>query len=58
VAQPPAGAVVSSITVGRVPGFSGAVYVIHLTRAVQISPSLLAGTDTGGPGERYIAILQ
>jgi hypothetical protein len=58
VAQPPAGAVVSSITVGRVPGFSGAVYIIHLTRAVQISPSLLPGTDTGGAGERYIAILQ
>jgi Putative zinc-finger len=58
VAQPPAGAVVSSITVGKVPGFSGAVYIIHLTRAVQLSPSLLPGTDTGGAGERYVAILQ
>lgn len=58
VLQPPAGAVVSSITVGKVPGFSGAVYIIHLTRAVQISPSLLPGTNTGGAGERYVAILQ
>ncbi|MGA8427953.1 MAG: hypothetical protein WB801_10280, partial [Candidatus Dormiibacterota bacterium] len=58
VPQPPAGAVVSSITVGKVPGFSGAVYIIHLTRAVQISPSLLPGTNTGGAGERYVAILQ
>lgn len=58
VAQPQAGAVVSSISVGRVPGFSGAVYVIHLTRAVKISPSLVPGTDTGGAGERYLAILQ
>jgi Putative zinc-finger len=58
VPQPPAGAVVSSITVGKVPGFSGAVYIIHLTRAVQLSPSLLPGTNTGGAGERYVAILQ
>jgi hypothetical protein len=58
VPQPPAGALVSSITVGKVPGFSGAVYILHLTRAVQLSPSLLPGTDTGGAGERYVAILQ
>lgn len=58
VPQPPSGAVVSSITVGKIPGFSGAVYIIHLTRAVQLSPSLLPGTNTGGAGERYVAILQ
>ncbi|MFZ0996088.1 MAG: zf-HC2 domain-containing protein [Candidatus Dormiibacterota bacterium] len=58
VPQPPAGAVVSSITLGSVPGFSGAVYILHLTRAVQLSPSLLPGTNTGGAGERYVAILQ
>ena len=58
VPQPAAGTVVSSISVGHVAGFTGAVYVLHLTRAVQLSPSLLPGTDSGGAGERYLAILQ
>lgn len=58
VPQPAPGTVVGSVTVGQVAGFSGAVYVLHLTRAVQLSPSELAGTDTGGAGERYLAILQ
>jgi anti-sigma factor RsiW len=58
VPQPASGQVVSSITVGHVPGFSGAVYILHLTRPVQLSPSLLPGTDSGGAGERYLAILQ
>ena len=58
VPQPAAGEVVSSTTVGQDPGFSGAVYILHLTRPVQLSPSLLPGTESGGAGERYIAILQ
>lgn len=58
VPQPTAGTVVSSITVGKVAGFTGAVYVLHLTRAVQLTPSELTGTDSGGAGERYLAILQ
>ncbi|MGH7666365.1 MAG: hypothetical protein ACREN1_03520 [Candidatus Dormibacteria bacterium] len=58
VPQPAAGTVVSSISVGHVSGFNGAVYVLHLTRAAQFSPELLPGTETGGPGERYLLILQ
>jgi hypothetical protein len=56
--QPPAGADVSSITIGHVSGFTGAVYILHLTKAMQVSPSLVPGTETGGPGERYLDILQ
>jgi hypothetical protein len=58
VPQPPAGAVVSSISIGHVSGFSGAVYILHLTKAMQVSPSELPGTESGGAGERYVAILQ
>lgn len=58
VAQPPAGAAVSSITVGHVSGFTGAVYILHLTKPMQVSPSLLPGTESGGAGERYVDILQ
>jgi hypothetical protein len=56
--QPPAGADVSSITIGHVSGFTGAVYIIHLTKAMQVSPSLVTGTEAGGSGERYLDILQ
>ncbi|MGC1183936.1 MAG: zf-HC2 domain-containing protein [Candidatus Dormiibacterota bacterium] len=58
VAQPPPGAVVSSISIGHVSGFTGAVYILHLTKPMQVSPSLLPGTESGGAGERYLDILQ
>jgi hypothetical protein len=56
VAQPAAGSLVSSISIGHVSGFSGAVYVLQLSRAAQLSPSELTGNETGAPG--YLAILQ
>ncbi|HUY09390.1 MAG TPA: zf-HC2 domain-containing protein [Candidatus Dormibacteraeota bacterium] len=56
VLQPAAGSLVSSISIGHVAGFSGAVYVLHLSRAAQISPSELTGSEAGAPG--YLAIIQ
>jgi hypothetical protein len=56
VPQPPAGSLVTSISIGHVAGFTGAVYVLHLSRAAQISPSELTGSEAGAPG--YLAIIQ
>ncbi|MGA7362220.1 MAG: zf-HC2 domain-containing protein [Candidatus Dormiibacterota bacterium] len=56
VAQPAAGSPVTSISIGHVAGFTGAVYVLHLSRAAQISPSELTGSEAGAPG--YLAIIQ
>ncbi len=56
VAQPAAGGLVTSVSVGHVAGFTGAVYVIQLSRAGTISPSELTGTEAGAPG--YLAIIQ
>ncbi|HVC38565.1 MAG TPA: zf-HC2 domain-containing protein [Candidatus Dormibacteraeota bacterium] len=56
VAQPAAGSLVSSVEVGHVAGFKGAVYVLQLSRAAQISPSELTGSEAGAPG--YLAIIQ
>jgi hypothetical protein len=56
VAQPASGSLVSSIAVGHATDFSGAVYVLHLSRAAQITPSALTGHEAGAPG--YLAIIQ
>ena len=56
VTQPATGNLVSSVSIGHVAGFSGAVYVLHLSRAAQISPSQLIGSEAGAPG--YLAIIQ
>ena len=58
VPQPPSGELVTSVKVGHVPGFSGAVYVLQLSRAAQVSGYLLPGTDTGSAGERVVLQLQ
>jgi hypothetical protein len=58
VPQPPSGELVTSVTVGRVPGFSGAVYILQLSRAAQVTGYLLPGTDTGSAGERVVLQLQ
>ncbi len=58
VPQPAPGTVVTSVSVGQVPGFNGAVYVIHLARAVQVSPSFVPGNENGGAGNRLLLILQ
>ncbi|MGH7612055.1 MAG: zf-HC2 domain-containing protein [Candidatus Dormibacteria bacterium] len=58
VPQPASGNLVTSVTIGHVSGFSGAVYVLHLSRAAQESPSFLAGNDSGGSGMRLVNILQ
>jgi hypothetical protein len=57
VAQPAAGTVVTSVTVGHVTGFSGAVYVLKLSRAAQVSGSLLPGSPTSSAGERVVLVL-
>ncbi|HVB53730.1 MAG TPA: zf-HC2 domain-containing protein [Candidatus Acidoferrales bacterium] len=56
VAQPAAGSLVTSVSVGHVAGFTGAVYILQLSRAAQISPSELTGSESGAPG--YLAIVQ
>ncbi len=58
VPQPPSGELVTSVKVGQVPGFSGAVYILQLSRAAQVSGYLLPGTDTGSAGERVVLQLQ
>lgn len=58
VAQPASGALVTSITVGHVSGFSGAVYVLQLSKAATVSGSLLPGSPSGSSGERVVLILQ
>ncbi len=58
VAQPVSGQLVTSVEPGSVPGFSGAVYVIKLSRAAQVSGSLLAGSETGSSGERVVLQFQ
>ncbi|MGH7698599.1 MAG: zf-HC2 domain-containing protein [Candidatus Dormibacteria bacterium] len=58
VPQPAPGNLVTGISIGHVSGFSGAVYILHLSRAASESPSFLAGNDNGGAGERLVNILQ
>jgi hypothetical protein len=58
VAQPASGSLVTSITVGHVSGFSGAVYVLQLSKAATVSGSLLPGSPSGSSGERVVLILQ
>ena len=58
VPQPPSGELVTSVKVGQVPGFTGAVYILQLSRAAQVSGYLLPGTDTGSAGERVVLQLQ
>ncbi|HUY53794.1 MAG TPA: zf-HC2 domain-containing protein [Candidatus Nanopelagicaceae bacterium] len=58
VAQPPSGELVTSVQPGQVPGFSGAVYVLRLSRAAQVSGYLLPGSPTGAAGERVVLQLQ
>ncbi|MHB8325400.1 MAG: zf-HC2 domain-containing protein [Candidatus Dormibacteria bacterium] len=58
VAQPPPGELVTSIQAGQVAGFSGAVYVLQLSRAAQVSGYLLSGSPTGPAGERVVLQLQ
>jgi hypothetical protein len=58
VAQPVSGLLVTSITVGHVSGFSGAVYVLQLSKAATVSGSLLPGSPSGSSGERVVLILQ
>lgn len=54
VGQPPSGELVTSVQPGTVPGFTGAVYVIKLSRAAQVSGSLIPGSETGPAGERVL----
>ncbi len=58
VPQPPSGELVTSVRIGQVPGFTGAVYILQLSRAAQVSGYLLPGTDTGSAGERVVLQLQ
>ncbi len=58
VAQPPTGELVTSVQPGQVPGFSGAVYVLQLSRAAKVSGYLLPGSPTGAAGERVVLQLQ
>ncbi|MGC8473987.1 MAG: hypothetical protein ACP5PW_06225, partial [Candidatus Dormibacteria bacterium] len=58
VPQPPSGELVTSVKVGHVPGFNGAVYILQLSRAAQVTGYLLPGTDTGSAGERVVLQLQ
>jgi hypothetical protein len=58
VPQPPSGELVTSVKVGQVPGFTGAVYILQLSRAAQVSGYLLPGTESGSAGERVVLQLQ
>jgi hypothetical protein len=58
VPQPPSGELVTGVKVGQVPGFTGAVYILQLSRAAQVSGYLLPGTDSGSAGERVVLQLQ
>jgi len=58
VAQPAPGELVTSVQPGQVPGFTGAVYILQLSRAAQVSGYLLPGSPTGTAGERVVLQLQ
>lgn len=58
VSQPPSGELVSSVKLGHLPGFSGAVYVLTLSRSATVSGYLLPGSPTGSAGERVVLQLQ
>lgn len=59
VSQPAAGGLVTSVRPTQMSGFSGAVYVLNLSRATTvISEYLLPGNGTSSSGERVVLELQ
>ncbi len=59
VAQPAPGGLVTKVTPTQVPGFSGAAYLLQLSRATKIdSAYLLPGSETSSAGERVVLELQ
>ncbi len=59
VAQPTPGGLITSVTPTQISGFSGAVYLLKLSRATTVQTAyLLAGSPTGSAGERVVLQLQ
>ncbi|MHB1576669.1 MAG: zf-HC2 domain-containing protein [Candidatus Dormibacteria bacterium] len=59
VAQPAPGGLITTVTPTQVPGFSGAAYVLQLSRTTKIdSAYLLPGSETSSAGERVVLELQ
>ncbi|MHB1499920.1 MAG: hypothetical protein ACYCYK_01920, partial [Candidatus Dormibacteria bacterium] len=59
VAQPTPGGLISSVTPSQISGFSGAVYLLKLSRATTVQAAyLLPGSPTGSAGERVVLELQ
>jgi hypothetical protein len=59
VAQPAPGGLITKVTPTQVPGFSGAAYLLQLSRATKIdSAYLLPGSETSTSGERVVLELQ
>ncbi len=59
VAQPAPGGLITKVTPTQVPGFTGAAYLLQLSRASKIdSAYLLPGSETSTSGERVVLELQ
>ena len=59
VAQPAPGGLITKVTPTQVPGFTGAAYLLQLSRASTLdSAYLLPGSETSSSGERVVLELQ
>ena len=59
VSQPATGGLITSVQPTKIAGFSGAAYVLNLSRSTQIvSEYLLTGSETSSSGERVVLELQ